>query len=85
MSELAAAHQQGRTNTGVSPFGEVIDAEEEAIFDNLDVKFRAIKLATNAAVTILRISQLIMAKTSNGPKLPGGSGTMGSYDNAPFM
>jgi T-complex protein 1 subunit theta len=86
LSALAAEHEAGKLNTGISFTGEIIDTVSERIFDNLSIKSRAIELAVNATVTILRISQLIMAKTSTGPKLPGagGSGTMGSYDSDPY-
>jgi len=86
ITALAAAHEEGKVNSGINFSGEVVDAAEDKIYDNLSIKNRAIELSVNATVTILRISQLIMAKTSTGPKLPGagGSGTMGSYDSDPY-
>jgi len=77
ISSLFAAHQKGNLNSGVNiETGEVYDVVTAGVFDSLRTKYWAIKLATDAAVTILRIDQLIMSKTSGGPKPPkqGGAG-----------
>ena len=42
---------------------------ELKVYDHLATKINAIKLATHAALTVLRIDQIIMAKPSGGPKL----------------
>jgi len=48
-------------------------------------KKRALELATNAAVTILKLSQIIMARQSDMPKPPGGGGgSMGQMDSDPY-
>lgn len=39
-------------------------------------KWWAIKLATDAAVTILRVDQIIIAKPAGGPKMDGRGGHM---------
>jgi len=54
---------------------------ETGVLDLLSAKEAAIALATNAAVTVLRISQIIMAKQA-GVKVPGNraGGTMGAMD-----
>lgn len=51
------------------------------VFDLLSAKLSAITLATDAAVTVLRITQIIMAKQA-GVKVPGNraGGTMGAMD-----
>jgi len=49
----------------------VMDAEEEGILDLLATKSWAIKLATEAARTILSVDQIIVAKQAGGPKPPG--------------
>ena len=68
LSNLFASHQNGQTNAGVDiETGEVIDSLKSGILDGLRCKHWAIRLATDAAVTILKIDQLIMAKTSGGP------------------
>jgi T-complex protein 1 subunit theta len=49
----------------------IMDAEEEGILDLLVIKSWAIKLATEAARTILSVDQIIVAKQAGGPKPPG--------------
>lgn len=49
---------------------EVVDALSKSIFDHMMNKRQAIELATNAAVTILRVDQIIMQKQAGGPKPP---------------
>ena len=44
----------------------------EGIFDLYTAKWWALRLATEAAVTVLRIDQIIMAKVAGGPKPRGG-------------
>jgi len=85
ITNLYAQHEQGNTSFGVdvqSSGAGVADAVQKGILDHLGNKLRAIDLATNAVVTILRISQIIMAKQSAVP-VPGGrsgTGTMGGMD-----
>ena len=40
------------------------------ILDLLHTKKEAIKMATDAAVTVLRVDQIIMSKPAGGPKAP---------------
>jgi T-complex protein 1 subunit theta len=49
----------------------VLDAEEEGILDLLVTKSWAIKLATEAARTVLSVDQIIVARQAGGPKPPG--------------
>lgn len=49
----------------------VLDAEEEGILDLLVTKAWAIKLATEAARTVLSVDQIIVARQAGGPKPPG--------------
>jgi len=70
VSQLYAAHQD---DCGVADgvdieSGEIINALEKGILDAYLVKYWALKLATDAAVTILRVDQIIMAKRAGGPK-----------------
>jgi T-complex protein 1 subunit theta len=44
------------------------DCLESEVFDLLLAKKWALKYATNAACTILRVDQIIMAKRAGGPK-----------------
>jgi len=85
ISTMYAQHEQGNTTIGVDVQASgsgVADAVQKGIFDHLGNKRRAIELATNAVIVILRISQIIMAKPSGVP-IPGGksgTGTMGAMD-----
>ncbi|WPH02805.1 T-complex protein 1 subunit theta [Acrodontium crateriforme] len=48
-----------------------LDAEEEGILDLMVSKSWAIKLATEAARTVLSVDQIIVARQAGGPKPPG--------------
>ncbi|KAI5300400.1 T-complex protein 1 subunit theta [Ascosphaera atra] len=56
-----------QTSTGT------IDAVEEGILDLMVTKSWAIKLATEAARTVLSVDQIIVAKQAGGPKPPSGN------------
>lgn len=49
----------------------VLDAREEGILDLLVTKNWAVKLATEAARTVLSVDQIIVARQAGGPKPPG--------------
>jgi T-complex protein 1 subunit theta len=49
----------------------IINAKEAGIWDVLSAKRWAIKLATDTAITILSVDQIIMSKPAGGPKPPG--------------
>ena len=71
LSKLLVAHQKGQANQGIDVMtGGIVDALSEKILDLLITKEWAIKLATQAAVTVLRVDQIILAKTAGGPKPP---------------
>uniref|UniRef100_H3AF78 T-complex protein 1 subunit theta n=1 Tax=Latimeria chalumnae TaxID=7897 RepID=H3AF78_LATCH len=75
ISKMYAVHQEGNRNIGFDIEGEgaaVKDMLEAGILDSYLVKHWGIKLATNAAVTVLRVDQIIMAKPSGGPRAPTG-------------
>ncbi|ETI28553.1 T-complex protein 1, theta subunit [Cladophialophora carrionii CBS 160.54] len=55
----------------VSDPSGVLDATEEGILDLLVTKSWAIRLATEAARTILSVDQIIVARQAGGPKPPG--------------
>uniref|UniRef100_A0A4W6DAG4 T-complex protein 1 subunit theta n=1 Tax=Lates calcarifer TaxID=8187 RepID=A0A4W6DAG4_LATCA len=75
ISKLYSAHHEGNKNMGFD-----IEADSPAVKDMLEagilepylVKYWGIKLATNAAITVLRVDQIIMAKPAGGPKPPQG-------------
>lgn len=69
ISTLAAAHAEGQETAGLDVLeGGVLDTVKAGILDLLIVKHWAIRLATEAVATILRVDQIIMAKTAGGPK-----------------
>lgn len=49
----------------------LLDAEDEGILDLMITKSWAIKLATEAARTVLSVDQIIVARQAGGPKPPG--------------
>ena len=57
------------------------DCLESNVLDLLLAKQWALKYATNAAATILRVDQIIMAKRAGGPKPRDTSGGMDQDDD----
>ncbi len=49
--------------------GEIKSIKDIGVYDHLQSKAWAIKLACDAVITILRIDQIIIAKPAGGPKL----------------
>jgi T-complex protein 1 subunit theta len=83
LSNLVAAHVSGKVHAGVNvDDGSIIDALEDRIFDQLMVKHWALRLATDAVATILRVDQIIMAKEAGGPK-PRDMQAADANDDAP--
>jgi len=71
LASLYAAHQKGEKSFGIDvEEGVARSAEDLNILDLLATKVSAIKLATDAAVTVLKVDQIIMAKMAGGPKPP---------------
>lgn len=71
ISTLYAAHTSGEGNIGFDIEGEGIatcDVLERGILDSFLVKYWGLKFAANAASTVLRVDQIIMAKQAGGPK-----------------
>mmetsp|Transcript_22669 Transcript_22669/g.44475 ORF Transcript_22669/g.44475 Transcript_22669/m.44475 type:complete len:539 (-) Transcript_22669:480-2096(-) len=69
VSDLYAAHKKGEVNAGVDVETHgVSDMKEKGIFDTFLAKHQAFRLATDVAITILRIDSLIMSKRAGGPK-----------------
>merc|ERR1712213_75889 len=85
ISKLLAAHQEGNSNACFNIEAEgntdcVTDAVEKEVLDLLALKYWALKYATDAACTILRVDQIIMAKRAGGPK-PKAPGPMDQDDD----
>ncbi|XP_062994170.1 T-complex protein 1 subunit theta-like [Elgaria multicarinata webbii] len=71
MAKLEIQQQLGTQNTGVKLGTEeagTIDAAKEGLLDPFLVKRRGIVLATQMAVTLLGVSEIMVAKKSGGPK-----------------
>lgn len=71
ISQLYAAHENKQIHVGVNiEEGGVKDALELNVYDHLYTNEQALKLATNVAMTVLRVDQIIMSKPAGGPKAP---------------
>mmetsp|Transcript_5508 Transcript_5508/g.17627 ORF Transcript_5508/g.17627 Transcript_5508/m.17627 type:complete len:549 (+) Transcript_5508:3-1649(+) len=71
ISSLYAAHASGKASVGVDvEHASTMDAVEAGVFDLLATKLSAMRLAVDAAVTVLRVDQIIMSKPAGGPKPP---------------
>ncbi|MFC6719485.1 thermosome subunit alpha [Natrialbaceae archaeon GCM10025810] len=85
--ELRSAHDGGDTAAGLDAYtGEVIDMGDEGVYEPLRIKTQAIESATEAAVMLLRIDDVIAAGDLKGGSsdddeddmdMPGGAGGMG--------
>jgi len=68
LSKLYSSHSTANM-TGIDvEKGEVRNSKELNIWDHLQSKLWAIRFASDAAITILRIDQIIIAKPAGGPK-----------------
>ena len=77
LTELRASHDAGMKNTGLNLFsGKIEDNLVNGIIEPLRVKTQAIASATEVAIMILRIDDVIAAKKTvgNSGKLGGMSG-----------
>merc|ERR1712137_620267 len=75
----SSGHNAGNSNAGIdceSTSSSPLDAVKAGLLDSLEVKMSAIRLAVDAALTVLRVDQIIMSKPAGGPK-PGGPGGPG--------
>ncbi|KAJ8613399.1 hypothetical protein CTAYLR_002243 [Chrysophaeum taylorii] len=73
LADLKAKHDAGDNAAGVDlrDVDDKRDAPEmPAVYDAFYVKESAIRLAVDAALTVLRVDQIIMSKPAGGPKPP---------------
>jgi archaeal chaperonin len=87
--ELRKAHKSGQKRAGVNvAAGKVGDMGELHVIEPIRVGRQAIESATDAAVMILRIDDVIASKASpppsGGPGGPGGMGGMGGMGGGEF-
>lgn len=79
LATLYASHAAGNKNVGVNidydaPNAPTVDAlgdKTSPIVDLLVCKKSALRLGSDVAITVLRVDQIIMAKTAGGPKPRG--------------
>ncbi|MGZ4947435.1 MAG: thermosome subunit beta [Halobacteriota archaeon] len=74
--ELRSAHEKGGTSAGISANGDVKDMLSLDVVDPVRVKLNAIESATEAAIMILRIDDVIAASTE---REGGEGGSPGMY------
>ncbi len=80
---LRNAHAKGKKNAGINVYsGEIEDMDKIGVIEPIRVGKQAIDAATEAAVMILRIDDVIATKGSKGgaPGGPGAEGGMGGED-----
>eukprot|EP00539_Tryblionella_compressa_P017448 CAMPEP_0178856358 /NCGR_PEP_ID=MMETSP0746-20121128/23896_1 /TAXON_ID=913974 /ORGANISM="Nitzschia punctata, Strain CCMP561" /LENGTH=557 /DNA_ID=CAMNT_0020522551 /DNA_START=55 /DNA_END=1728 /DNA_ORIENTATION=- len=73
LADIRAAHVNGQADVGVDISTEPgsTSMKEANVYDLMSVKRSALKLAIEAATTVLKVDQIIMSKQSGGPKMPG--------------
>ncbi len=82
--ELRKAHEDGKVTYGVDVFeGKVVDMKEKGVLEPLRVKKQAISSATEVAIMILRIDDVIAAKglEKEKEKETGGEESESESDN----
>ena len=67
LAASTASHVNGNKSSGVDILGESEIKEDMAVMDLYLTKRTALKLALDAALTVLKVDQIIMSKPSGGP------------------
>ncbi|KAF8920002.1 T-complex protein 1 [Mucidula mucida] len=84
LSRLWAKHEEeGGATWGVDVEAETdgtLESTSHAIYDSLGAKTWALKLATEAAVSVLSVDSIIMSKPAGGPKVPQQAGNWDEDD-----
>jgi len=84
MTDLKAAHSKKQKWAGIDVFtGKVMDAWKKGVIEPLKIKTQAVSSASEVAVMVLRIDDVIASsgKNDKGPQMPpGGMGGMGGMD-----
>jgi chaperonin GroEL (HSP60 family) len=76
--ELRSKHEKGKKNAGLNVFtGEAIDMVEAGVIEPLRTKTQAVGSASESAIMILRIDDVIAASKLATPPMPEGAGGMG--------
>lgn len=75
VSDLYAAHTEGNVNMGIDVEKEgIADMKASNVLDHLVSKKEALRLAAEAAITVLRVDTIIMARQAGGPDESRGPG-----------
>ena len=73
LADMRASHVNGQIDAGVDiekdPGSKGM--KDANVYDLMYVKRSALKLAIEAATTVLKVDQIIMSKRAGGPKMPG--------------
>jgi archaeal chaperonin len=79
LSDLRSRHEKGETWAGIEVLsGKVQDMSKTDVFEPLTVKKQILKSATEAAMMILKIDDVIASQKMKSPPMPpGGMGGMG--------
>ena len=81
LAGLRAEHAKGNIIGIDSVTSEMKDLfKDQGVLDLFYTKYWAIKFAADAAVTVLRVDQIIMSKQAGGPKKPSGQGHWDDQD-----
>lgn len=67
---MYAVHQEDKVNYGfnIEEESDMIDVNEKGIYDLYLTKYWGITYATKAAISVLYVDKIIMAKPAGGPK-----------------
>jgi len=82
VAELKQSHDKNQKWAGINVFtGKVMDAMKNGVIEPLKIKTQAVSSASEVAIMILRIDDMIAAGKSSGPaggpQMPPGMGGMG--------
>lgn len=78
LTDLRAAHGKKHKWAGIDVFsGEVIDAWHKGIIEPLKIKTQAVSSASEAAIMLLRIDDIVAGSKKEAPIPQGGMGGMG--------
>ncbi|MEE9237099.1 MAG: thermosome subunit beta [Thermoplasmata archaeon] len=76
--DLRKEHKKGKKHAGINVFtGKIVDMQKEKVLEPIRVGTQAIDSATDAAVMILRIDDVIASKGGEPAMPPGGPGGPG--------
>ncbi|MAH47603.1 thermosome subunit [Candidatus Pacearchaeota archaeon] len=80
LTELRGVHDAGNVNAGLNLFtGKIEDTLQQGILEPLKVKMQAISSASEVAIMILRIDDVVASKKAVGQGM-GGAGAMGGFE-----